>query len=94
MIYPPKSGGGHRSQTPDLTPIPHLHNTLVLAAWCSLFVLAGFFSWQFGPVSAGSERERARARGVNSFHIFFDTIVMNFYIFQITRVCLIKFFLA
>ena len=56
-----------------------IRSITVLAAWCSLFVLAGFFSWQFGPVSAGSERERAR--GVNSFHIFFDTIVMNFYIF-------------
>ena len=28
MICLPKYGGGHRSQTPDLTPIPYLHNTL------------------------------------------------------------------
>ena len=29
MICPRKSGERHRSQTPDLTPIPYLHNTLI-----------------------------------------------------------------
>ena len=29
MICPPKFGERHRSQTPDLTPIPHLYHTLV-----------------------------------------------------------------